>query len=326
MTPTIARQANDAGRIAWLGAVYPASAAPEGLLPFAQRAQRLRLGQLWVIEDCFLSAGITLAASALAATRELQIGIGLLPIPLRNPALAAMELTTIARLHPHRLTAAFGHGVRSWMRQAGAQPPARLQALEEYLTAVRTLLAGHEVSTEGSYINLDRVQLAMPAENPPSLLVGSTGPRGIDIGHRAADGILLPEGSTPDFIQWATSRGNRREARCAIYAWLSVDDDPEQAIDRVLPAVKHWAASEHYPHPRKHAGLEGPPVALDEQQLRELAPAVAIAGTPDMCAQTLTRMRQAGATDILLMPQGDVPIELERLVSEIVPLLPAAAR
>jgi len=313
-------------KVPWLGVVYPANADPEGLTPFAERAERLGLGQLWVIEDCFRSSGIALAAGALAATRELRVGIGLLPVPLRNPALAAMELATIARLHPGRLTVAFGHGVRSWMRQAGAEPHRRLQALEEYLRAVRSLLAGEKLTTAGGYVNLHEVELALPPARPPDVLAGTTGPRGIEIGHRVADGILLPEGSGPEFVRWAARHGASGPSRCAVYAWLAVDDEEEKANDRLAPAVRGWAAFEHYPHPRKHAGLAGPALELGSEQLRELVPRVSIAGTPARSAQMLASLREAGATDVLLMPQGDTPTELQRVMAEAIPQLPPAVR
>ena len=83
-----------------------------------------------------------MAASALAATREVTVGIGLLPAAMRNPALAAMEIAGLARLHPGRFAAAFGHGVEPWMRQIDARPANRLAALEETVAAVRALLAG----------------------------------------------------------------------------------------------------------------------------------------------------------------------------------------
>jgi len=42
-------------------------------------------------------------------------------VPLRNVALTAMEIATLARLFPGRLTAGIGHGVQDWMGQAGAK-------------------------------------------------------------------------------------------------------------------------------------------------------------------------------------------------------------
>jgi 5,10-methylenetetrahydromethanopterin reductase len=103
-----------------IGVVFPAQADVAGLPAFARRTEALGFDELWVIEDCFLSGGLVMAATALAATRRVRVGLGLMPVPLRNPALAAMEIGTLARLHPGRFTPAFGHGVREWMEQSGA--------------------------------------------------------------------------------------------------------------------------------------------------------------------------------------------------------------
>lgn len=306
-----------------IGIVYGAHAAPEELIGFAVRVEELGLGQLWLVEDCFLAGGMTLATTALAVTQRIGVGVGLLPVPLRNPALAAMEIATLARCHPQRFTAAFGHGVRSWMDQVGALPAKRLRALEEAVTAVRALLAGAAVTSEGEYTTLRAVQLEMPPHAVPDIIVGSTGPRGLELGWRAADGVLLPEGCGPEFVEWAVSRGTRTPAsRCAVYAWLAIYDSPDRAVSAVAPALRKWALSEHYPWPRQLAGLSREPTELREDQVAELAHRVCVAGNSAECARALKRLFQAGADDVLLVPQGeDVMGQVERLSAEVLPLL-----
>jgi 5,10-methylenetetrahydromethanopterin reductase len=95
------------------GVVYPASAEPAGLPTFAAWVEDLGFDTLWVIEDCFLSGGLTMAATALAVTESIGIGVGvgLLPVPVRNPAIAAMEIAPLGRIHPGRFEATLGHGV-----------------------------------------------------------------------------------------------------------------------------------------------------------------------------------------------------------------------
>ena len=58
-------------------------------------------------EDCFSESGIATATAMLAATSRVTLGIGLLPVPLRNVALTAMELATVSRLFPGRLTVSY---------------------------------------------------------------------------------------------------------------------------------------------------------------------------------------------------------------------------
>ncbi|MEK8170665.1 LLM class flavin-dependent oxidoreductase [Streptomyces sp. M19] len=92
------------------------------VLPYARQAEDLGFEQLWVVEDLGWRGGIAQAASVLASTTNITVGIGILPAGARNVCFAAMELATLAQLHPGRLIAGVGHGMPDWMRQAGSWP------------------------------------------------------------------------------------------------------------------------------------------------------------------------------------------------------------
>ena len=67
-----------------------------------------------------------------------------------------MEIATVERLFPGRLIPGVGHGVQPWMEQVGARVASPLTLMREYVPALRSLLAGEEVSTAGRYVSLDR--------------------------------------------------------------------------------------------------------------------------------------------------------------------------
>src|ERR671911_481304 len=92
-----------------VGVMFRPEWPPEELPRFAGQAERDGFDELWLVEDCFLVGGLTMAAAALTA----------------------MEIAGLGRLHPGRLAVAFGHGVEPWMRQIDARPPDRVVALEE---------------------------------------------------------------------------------------------------------------------------------------------------------------------------------------------------
>lgn len=142
-----------------LGVIFTADRPPEALAAFAAAAESAGLDELWLCEDCFLAGGIAASATALAATQRITVGLGIMPAVFRNPAAAAMEIATLARLHPNRFIAGLGHGVPAWMDQIGALPAKPVRALEETATAIRRLLAGERVTTEGDYVNLNDVRL-----------------------------------------------------------------------------------------------------------------------------------------------------------------------
>jgi alkanesulfonate monooxygenase SsuD/methylene tetrahydromethanopterin reductase-like flavin-dependent oxidoreductase (luciferase family) len=174
-----------------LGLASVPTVAPERLRSLATAAEAAGLDELWVWEDCFKQSGIASAAAALAWTARLRVGIGLLPVPLRNVALTAMELATLERMFPGRVLPGVGHGVQAWMGQAGVRVASPLTLLREHTTALRALLAGERVTTSGRYVQLDDVALDWPPSPPPPLMLGGSGPRSLEMTAELGDGTLL---------------------------------------------------------------------------------------------------------------------------------------
>ena len=127
-----------------LAAIFTPDQPPERLGAVAAAAEAAGLAQLWVWEDCFRESGIATATAVLATTSRVTVGIGLLPVPLRNVALTAMEIATLARLFPGRLTVGVGHGVLDWMGQVGARVESPMTLLREYTAALYALLHGRD--------------------------------------------------------------------------------------------------------------------------------------------------------------------------------------
>jgi 5,10-methylenetetrahydromethanopterin reductase len=292
-----------------IGAVFPAAADPADLAAFATRAEELGFDAVWLIEDCFLSGGLTMAATALAATTRLTVGIGLLPAPVRNPAIAAMEIATLARMHPGRIEVTLGHGVREWMAQIGALPADRISTLGQITTAIRDLLGGQTVTINGTDVHLDGVRLDHAPSPAPPILIGTTGPKGFELAARVADGVLIPEGCGPAFVQWA--RREQTFKRCVVYAWLSIDDDPDRAAQRLLPTVEGWLQVKFFPHPHRVARTTETPPA-------ELAPEIAVCGDATHCEASVRRYAQAGADTLVLSPPpGDYDAQLEAFAQKV---------
>lgn len=215
-------------RIAALGLIIPPDQPPERFVPAAVAAEEAGLDEVWLWEDCFAESGIGPAAAVLGATSRLQVGIGLLPVPLRNVALCAMEIAAVARLFPDRLLPGIGHGVARWMEQVGAKVASPLTLLGEYATALRALLAGDEVTTAGRYVSLDKVELRWPPESVPPLLVGAVGPKTIAVAGAAGDGVIFTGDTGPDAVAAGIriaqdARGHAgRDGRPEIVSFLGV--------------------------------------------------------------------------------------------------------
>lgn len=294
-----------------VGVFHPAQRPLAALLPAARAAERLGYEEFWVAEDCFFAGGPTAAAAVLAETQGITVGIGLLPAAVRNPAITAMEIATLAELYPGRLRVAFGHGVPSWMHQIGALPERRLTVLAETVEAVRALLHGETVSRKGELFDLHDVALAAPPQTQPEVLVGSTGPRGIAIAAAAADGLLMPEGTSPEAAAAAASTMESKPI--VVYAWMRVGDDGERERESLLPAVRAWAESGLYPEQVRHAGITAGK-DVDNLTVGKLS----VAGTPPECRVALQRLADAGCSTVLVVANGADSLEqLERFSNEV---------
>lgn len=186
-----------------LGITFVPTLPPEDLRAMAVAAEEAGLDELWVWEDCFKESAIASAAAALAWTSRLRVGIGLMPVPLRNVAITAMELASLERMFPGRLIAGVGHGVQFWMEQVGAKPQSPLTLLREYTLALRALLNGERVTTHGEYVRLDDVALDWPPDPAPPLMVGGEGPKSVRLTAELGDGTLLAAARTDDEIRAA---------------------------------------------------------------------------------------------------------------------------
>ncbi|MBM7818445.1 alkanesulfonate monooxygenase SsuD/methylene tetrahydromethanopterin reductase-like flavin-dependent oxidoreductase (luciferase family) [Cellulosimicrobium cellulans] len=286
-----------------LGIAFVPTHAPESLRRLATTAEEAGLDDLWVWEDCFKQSGLASAAAALAWTERVRVGIGLMPAPLRSTAITAMEVATLARLSPGRLVAGVGHGVQEWMGQAGVRVASPLTLLREHATALRSLLAGEEVTTAGRYVTLDAVRLDWPPTEPVPLWLGGVGPRSLALAGELGDGLILANALTPDDVRAAATaaRAARTRARgdLDLHATLIAATGPgaQERVDREVPL---WG--------------------------KEAGQGIGAGGDAATIAAAVLALADAGATAVAVQPTADEP-DVEGFVrflgQEVVPLLSA---
>jgi len=226
-----------------LSAIFTPNQPPEQIRAVAAAAEAAGLAELWVWEDCFKESGIATATAMLATTSRIRVGIGLMPVPLRNVALTAMEIATLARLFPGRLTAGIGHGVLSWMGQVGARVESPLTLLREYTAALSALLHGETVTAHGRYVHLDQVALDWPPTVTPPLLVGGVKPRTVALAGELADGVIISSGPSPDEIRATAGhfRASRPDRPGDIVVFTHASED-SQARDTAAMVSEYAAA------------------------------------------------------------------------------------
>ncbi|MFF7606738.1 LLM class flavin-dependent oxidoreductase [Streptomyces parvulus] len=269
-----------------LGAVFRPQLAPERLRSVARAADEAGLEELWLWEDCFREGGISTVAAALAWTERIRVGVGLLPVPLRNVAITAMEAAGLHRMFPGRPVLGVGHGVQDWMGQVGARAESPVTLLREYVLALRALLDGQRVTTDGRYVRLDDVALDWPPAGPVEVFAGATGPRSLRLTGEVADGTVLTASTPPDGV---------RRAR--------------QLIDEGRAAAGRTGA-----HTVVAYLLTATGPGADERLRADLVaegdadvPGLGVAGDAEAVAEAVRRLAEAGADTVILQPTADEP-------------------
>jgi alkanesulfonate monooxygenase SsuD/methylene tetrahydromethanopterin reductase-like flavin-dependent oxidoreductase (luciferase family) len=320
-----------------VGLVLGNEIPPEDLVPLARLGDELGFDELWLPEDSFFNGGIACAASVLAATERVRVGLGIVSCVARHPAVFAIECSALARMHPRRLTVGVGIGQPAWVRQMGIYPPSQLAALEECVTALRDLLEGRRVSRAGRAFTFDEVELTHPPAAVPPIYVGAIGPNMLRLAGGVADGVIASIFAGTEYLRWMRAHvaegagpAAERHPLCC-FALLSVDDDGDRALAALRPTMAFYLSVlagspliEVYGIRDELAELNagGPEriaAEMPDAWMRDLA----VAGTPADCAAQIARLRDAGADSVALfpMPADRSAAMIRQTAAEILPRL-----
>ncbi|MDH3259352.1 MAG: LLM class flavin-dependent oxidoreductase [Acidimicrobiia bacterium] len=322
-----------------LGLVLGSTVAPEQLPGAAATAEECGFDELWLAEDFFFTGGISGAVLALEATNQIKVGLGVVSAVVRHPALLAMEISTISRVHPGRLTAGIGLGVPGWVRQMSLYPSTTLGALRDSVTGLRSLLRGDELTHKGSVHSFDRVQLAYPEASPTPVHMGVIGPKMLQLSGEIADGSIFSVAASLEYVRWARDRieegrqrGHRTDAhRITMFALYSVDTDGAAAREAVRGPLAFYKSNGPNSLTDVHGISDqlqeiidrGGAEALEREMPGRWIEELTVAGSPAECAAKINQFYEAGVDTVALFPTPtDRVSELVELTSaEVIPLL-----
>jgi alkanesulfonate monooxygenase SsuD/methylene tetrahydromethanopterin reductase-like flavin-dependent oxidoreductase (luciferase family) len=306
---------------------------PAEVLDTARRAADAGLAEVWLGEDYCYHGGVAVAGALLAHT-DMEVGLGIAPVPGRHPAVLAMEIATLTALYPGRLHPGLGAGVNELLDELGLRRRSPLRSIRDGLTAVRALLAGERVALESEGFTLAGVTLEHPPAEVPPLYLGVSGPKSLRLSGEIADGTVLSVIAGPDYVRWARERvdegGAGPEHRLVVYALCSIDPDPRRARELLRPLAGLYTLLGPRNPLTEVQGIADEAEALAALGIEEGAAQMPdrwlsdfnVCGTPAQCVEQITRLGQAGADVVALcFPPEETPAMLGLLADAVMPEL-----
>jgi alkanesulfonate monooxygenase SsuD/methylene tetrahydromethanopterin reductase-like flavin-dependent oxidoreductase (luciferase family) len=203
----------------------------------ARRAEHAGARSFWIAEHLgYREAFVTATAIALGTSTGRLVPTAISPY-LRHPTPMAMALATLAELVPGRVALAAGVGNPMFLRESGCEPEKPVEAMRDYVHALRALLAAEPVHREGRTFKLAGARVAFKTESSIPILIAAMGPQMLRLTGRIADGVVLSAGLSTDSVRRAlvaveeSARGEGRDpatlARAGYVYFLAGGDAAE---------------------------------------------------------------------------------------------------
>ena len=175
-------------------------------------AARLGYTSVWTPEGQGYDS-FQVCANRWQATREvvpegLTTGISVSPVALRTPMSLAMSAGTLGSMTGGRFILGIGSGGiyrASGRRTFGLPRVSTLDAMRDYLIAVRALLAGEEVTRKSPMFELRNASMGIFPPPRTPVYLGALGPWMLRLSGELSDGAAL-NWCTPEQVAWSRER------------------------------------------------------------------------------------------------------------------------
>jgi len=291
----------------------------EAILAYGRRAEALGFDSLWAWDHMFLGTkrpfpfleSLSVLVLLARETEHVELGTGILVLPLRSAAVLAKTAATVDIVSAGRLT--LGMAVGWYEREfdaCGVPFRKRGRIFEENLELMKLFWSGEAVSGNARGIEFrNALMLPRPSRTPrPRLLVGGYVDTVLKRVAERSDGWLTYFYEPDAFRRaWLKIRGfaeaagrDPDELENVAQLPLCIGHSFEQADRRAREYIRDY---------------------FDLPEWSEATAESAIRGTPDQCAEQIAEHVGAGVQEICLVPADYELEQVERFASEVMPLL-----
>lgn len=200
-------------------------------------------------------------------TSRAHVGTCVTSFAIRHPVVTAQAICTVDEISGGR--AALGIGAGDTPVHSLGLKVATLADIEAGLRQIRAFIDGEPFDVVGSSQQVSRLKSTWQKPNLP-IYLAADGPKTLELGGRAADGIIVGAGITPEVARWAMARARSglaeaqrdgRRFRVWLNGFVQLAATPELARakleDRILSRVHHnFRRSSHAVPPEHLAEVE----------------------------------------------------------------------
>lgn len=297
---------------------FPELPDANALVEYGVRMEKLGFDSLWVWDHILLGVdphfpiidSLTVLTAVAARTTKIQLGTGILVLPLRNPLALAKQLSSIDQLSNGRLILGMASG---WYKRefdaVGVPFERRGKIMDANIEIMTRLWTEDKVTGEWGPYNLrDARMMPKPVQKPrPKILIGGYVDRVLKRAGVDGDGWLTyfytPDSFTEDWTKVCNfaAEGGKDPATLYSVNQLPIFVGPR---DKVAKPMDEWLSSE-----------------WDYASWSKSTKDSAIMGTVEECIEQLQAHLDRGVDKLIFVPYRYEAEQIDVIAKDIVPKL-----
>ncbi|GAB3460399.1 hypothetical protein GCM10027570_45320 [Streptomonospora sediminis] len=282
----------------------------EQMLPYAALVQWTSAARLWQGHTPLIDPLDSFTQTAGAGFR-VPAGIGVTLMPYRHPLQAALQFRSLALATGHPVVAGFSPGEPGIQEAMLGRPyDSPLRATREYVSTVRSILAGEHVRLNGDYVRCDMSLYPVPHPGV-EVGVGVLRPRMARLAGEVADTAItwlapasyLRDELLPRMREGAAQAG-RPVPRVVAIVPMCVDTPDRDPLRVLLAGSGSHLSSPHYQDMLRRAGIAVDPDDLPKSAEQVIEAGAFLAGGPAELAGRISEFHRAGADEVVINLTG----------------------
>ncbi len=282
---------------------------------------------------------LTLMAGLAAHAPTLRLGVAIVPVYTRTPAVLAASANALGQLMPGRVVLGLGASSQTLMDQWHGVPLKKpLTRVKETAIMVRSMLAGEKSDFDLSTLH-STGYLQPPLEQPVPIYLAALRPKMIEMAAEIGDGVIFnlwPREALPKMIEHVRIGAERAGKDPDVVEVVNrhlvlVTDDKEAALDAFRRRMAPYYATPVYNKFLAWAGYEDVAATIREGWAErdrdktmgalshELADEIAIVGTADECRERIRWCGETGIHTHIIAPLPAAPEDVLRTFEAFTP-------